>query len=317
MQNSEQNLYNNLIRQIDRYKHYCHEGSYKTRERYYNSCKRFCEFLAVEFRAQKFLNVNEKHIFAYAEHMKSYKAAATIRTELSAIRKVYEWLGGTNKLPGNEKLDLPERLVGVFDKSWTPEEYSRAIALGKSMGRDDVYYGLKIAWVYGTRIKEACALRVYQIKEAVRNEGLEIKGKGGQVRVIPIRTEEQKQMLAELMTYIKKRNLQPGDYIIAGQFKGGVQKAIKRIQNWIYNHRSKFMSPDRALEVRDGKRQRNEKITFHGLRHEYAQRLVANLKNKGNSYKTARLNTSEAMGHHRITITTTYFDDLPARKKKK
>ena len=170
--------------------------------------------------------------------------------------------------------------------------------------------------MYGTRIKEACALRVYQIKEAVRNEGLEIKGKGGQVRVVPVRTDEQKQMLAELMTYIKKRNLQPDDYIIAEQFKGGVKKAIKRIQNWIYNHRSKFMSPDRALEVRDGKRQRNEKITFHGLRHEYSQRLVADLKNKGNSYKTARLNTSEAMEHHRITITTTYFDDLPARKKK-
>ena len=316
MQNSEQNLYNNLIRQIDRYKHYCHEGSYKTRERYYNSCKRFCEFLAVEFRTQKFLNVNEKHIFAYAEHMKSYKAAATIHTELSGIRKVYEWLGGKNKLPGNEKLDLPKRQVGVFDNSWTPEEYSRAIALGKSMGRDDVYYGLKIAWVYGTRIKEACALRVYQIKEAVRNEGLEIKGKGGQVRVVPVRTEEQKQMLAELMTYIKKRNLQPGDYIIAEQFKGGVKKAIKQIQNWIYNHRSKFMSPDRALEVQEGKKQRNVKISFHGLRHEYAQRLVADLNNKGNSYKTARLNTSEAMGHHRITITNTYLDDLPAGKKK-
>ena len=316
MQSSEQNLYNNLIRQIDRYKHYCHEGSYKTRERYYNSCKRFCEFLAVEFRVQKFLNVNEKHIFAYAEHMKSYKAPSTIHTELSGIRKVYEWLGGKNNLPGNEKLDLPKRQVGVFDKSWTPEEYSRAIVLGKSMGRDDVYYGLKIAWVYGTRIKEACALRVYQIKEAVRNEGLEIKGKGGQVRVVPIRTEEQKQMLAELMTYIKKRNLQPGDYIIAEQFKGGVQKAIKRIQNWIYNHRSKFMSSDRALEMQEGKKQRNGKISFHGLRHEYAQRLVADLNNKGNSYKTARLNTSEAMGHHRITITNTYLDDLPAGKKK-
>ena len=141
MQNSEQNLYNNLIGQIDRYKHYCHEGSYKTRESYYNTCKIFCEFLAVEFRMQKFLNVNEKHILAYAEHMKSYKALSTIRTELSAIRKVYEWLGGKNKLPGNEKLDLPKRQVGVFDNSWTPEEYRAAIALGKSMGRDDVYYG--------------------------------------------------------------------------------------------------------------------------------------------------------------------------------
>ncbi len=136
------------------------------------------------------------------------------------------------------------------------------------------------------------------------------------MRVVPIRTEEQKQTLAELMTYIKKRNLKPGDYIIAEQFKGGVKKAIKRIENWIYNHRSKFMSPDRALEVQEGKKRRNGKITFHGLRHEYAQRLVVDLKNKGDSYKVARLNTSEAMGHHRITITNTYLDDLPAGKRK-
>ena len=315
MPQSEENLYNNLIRQIDRYKHYCHEGSCKTRERYYNTCKPFCEFLAVEFRMQKFLNVNEKHILVYAEHMKSYKAPSTIRTKLSAIRKVYTWLGGKNRLPDNRKLDLPKREVGKTDKSWTEEEYQKAIALSKGMNRYDVYYGLKISWVYGTRIKEACAMRVYQLKEAIRNEGLEIKGKGGQVRVVPIRTAAQKETLAELMTYIKKNNLKPGDYLIAEQFKGGVKKAIKRIQNWIYNHRGKFMSPDRAFEVREGKKTRNVKITFHGLRHEYAQELNADLKGKGDSDKASRLKTSEALGHHRVTITNTYLDDLPKGKK--
>lgn len=316
MQNSEQNLYDNLIRQIDRYKHYCHEGSYKTRERYYNTCKPFCEFLVKEFRTQKFVNISGKHIHAYAEHMKTYKAAATIRTELSAIRKVYEWLGGKNKLPGNETLALPKRQVGVADKSWTPEEYREAMALGKSMGRYDVYYGLKISFVYGARIEEVCAMRVYQIKEAIRNDGLEIKGKGGQVRVVPIRTAEQKQTLDELMTYIKKNDLKPGDYLISDQFKGGVAKEKKRLQNWIYNHRHKFMSPDRALEVREGKKQRSEKITWHGLRHEYAQDLKADLDSGGDSDKAARLKTSEAMGHHRISITGVYLDDLPQSKKK-
>lgn len=315
MRESEQNLYDNLIRQIDRYKHYCHEGSYKTRERYYNTCKPFCEFLAKEFRTQKFVNISGKHIHAYAEHMKSYKAAATIRTELSAIRKVYEWLGGKNKLPGNEALDLPKRQVGKTDKSWTPEEYRTAMALGKSMGRYDVYYGLKISFVYGARIEEACAMRVYQIKEAIRNEGLEINGKGGQVRVVPIRTAEQKQTLDELMAYIKKNNLKPGDYLISEQFKGGVAKEKKRLQNWIYNHRSKFMSPDRALEVREGKKQRSEKITWHGLRHEYAQDLKADLDSGGDSDKSSRLKTSEAMGHHRISVTGIYLDDLPKSKK--
>ena len=316
MKESEENLYNNLLRQVDRYKHYCHEGSYRTRERYVSTCKPLCQFLAAEFRTQKFVNIGAKQIYAYAEHMKSYKAPATIRTELSAIRKVYAWLGGKNKIPNNDKLDLPEREVGKTDKSWTAEEYREAIALAKNMGRYDVYYGLKISYVYGARIEEACAMRVYQIKEAIRNYGLEIKGKGGQVRVVPIRTNEDKETLAELADYIKKNNLKPGDYLISEQFKGGVKKEMKRLQNWIYNHRKKFMSPDRSLEVRDGKKPRSEKITWHGMRHEFAQELNADLKSKGDSDKLSRLKTSEALGHHRISVTRIYLDDLPKGKKK-
>lgn len=136
------------------------------------------------------------------------------------------------------------------------------------------------------------------------------------MRVVPIRTDEQKQTLAELMTYIKKNNLKPGDYLISEQFKGGVKKEIKRLQNWIYSHRSKFMLLDRALEVRDGKKSRSKKITWHGMRHEYAQNLAADLKSGDNSDKSVRLKTSEAMGHHLITITNTYLNDLPTGKKK-
>lgn len=87
------------------------------------------------------------------------------------------------------------------------------------------------------------------------------------MRVVPARTDEQKQALAKLITYIIKNNLKPSDYLISEQFKDGVKKEIKRLQNWIYGHRSKFVLLDRALEVRDGKKSRSKKITWHGMRH--------------------------------------------------
>lgn len=315
MQNDKQNLYNNLIRQIDRYKHYCHEGSYKTRERYYNACKRFCAFLAEEFHTQKFVNIGAKQFYAYAEYLKSRKSAATVQTELSAIRKVYEWLGGKNKFPDNRKLSLAVRRVGTVNHAWTPEEYRNGLALGISSERDDAYYAIRIAYLFGARKNEVCTMRVYQIKEAVRNDELIIKGKGGQIRAVPVRNDEQKAALAELTAYIRRNDLKPGDYLISDQFKGGVQRENKRLDNWLNYYRNQIASRDR-LQAEDGMKPRSATITWHGLRHAYAQNLYAELRRSGDSEKSAKRKTSEALGHHRVGITNIYLAELPAGKKK-
>ena len=122
-------------------------------------------------------------------------------------------------------------------------------------------------------------MHAYQIKEAARNDELIIKDKRGQIWAVPVRNEN------------------------------------KRLDNWLSYYRNQIASRDR-LQAEDGMKPRSATITWHGLRHAYAQNLYAELRRSGDSEKSAKQKTSEALGHHRIGITNIYLAELPAGKKK-
>lgn len=310
-------MYENLARQAREYKRKCNQHSFKTRERYFNATLPFCRFLAENYGLQKLANVGAKHFYAYTEHMKEYKAAATIQSELSGIRAVLHFLGDKNPLPENSKLDLPKRKVGVLDKSWTQEEYDGMLDLVTSMGRADIHYGSRLMWTFGLRIKEAASLRVWQVRNAIQYDGLNIiKGKGGKDRMVPVFNDEQRKLLADLKEYYEQKGLRTGDFIISDKCLGGVTATIKRMENWLYNHKKKFILPDRADATEDGKKTREDTITWHGLRHEFAQRYYAELRKRGYSKHQAKQMVSLALGHERWAITMIYLDDLPAGKRK-
>lgn len=73
--------------QLDKLCRHNRQGSYKTRERYYEAMKRFCDFAFREFRLQKLSNIAPKHINAYIDYMKEKGLSpSTIKTDLAAIR---------------------------------------------------------------------------------------------------------------------------------------------------------------------------------------------------------------------------------------
>ena len=45
-----ENVYRSLIAQFDKLARHNRQGSYRTKERYYEACKRFCKFLAETVR---------------------------------------------------------------------------------------------------------------------------------------------------------------------------------------------------------------------------------------------------------------------------
>lgn len=54
---------------------------------YYEATKRFCAFLADNFRLEKFKNVEDRHFRAYVEHLiESGTAPAAIQSGLSGIQ---------------------------------------------------------------------------------------------------------------------------------------------------------------------------------------------------------------------------------------
>lgn len=81
--------YENLLLQPDKLRRHNRQGSFKTRERYYEAMKRFCRFLAEQYRLERLANVAPKHIFAYVYSLQeSGKAASTIKGKGGLVRTV-------------------------------------------------------------------------------------------------------------------------------------------------------------------------------------------------------------------------------------
>ena len=81
-------LYKNLLAQIEAIYKHSNELSFKTRARYFEATKRFCKFLADNYRLQNFKNVEDRHFKAYVEHLKENNSAATIQSDLSGIVQI-------------------------------------------------------------------------------------------------------------------------------------------------------------------------------------------------------------------------------------
>ena len=91
-------LYKNLLAQVESIYKHSNELSFKTRARYYEATKRFCKFLADNYRLQNFKNVEDRHFKAYVEHLKENNSAATIQSDLSGIRYFHRKSGSKKSI---------------------------------------------------------------------------------------------------------------------------------------------------------------------------------------------------------------------------
>ena len=305
-------IYKNLVSQIDSILKHSNERSIKSRYRYYEATKRFCRFLADNYRLQKFKNVEDRHFRAYAEYLKENNEATTIQTDLSGIRYFHEKSGSKNKLSENVQLNLPKRAVGKEDRSWTPEEISKARAVAREMGRVDVEISLDLVPTFGFRIEELCRLKVEHLMHAEKYSQLIVQGKGKKVRPIPVDAEQMK-IIKKYLDYANVSGRAPGDYLISSSEKNGVLHEKRSLQNWMSFHREKFMDENRADMKEEGKKARHETISWHGLRHNYAQRRFEEVAKV--SPEKAKKVVSHDLGHGRDTVTPIYLPFLKTKTK--
>ncbi|MBS4032283.1 MAG: site-specific integrase [Clostridiales bacterium] len=270
----------NLEAQINKIHKSTRVNSYGTRDRYFEATSRFCDFLADEFRLKKFANVQEKHFVKYVEHLKKIGASSsTVQTDLSGIRYFHGRSGSRHALPENSKLDLEIRHLGREDKSWTEQEIKGAKELAKDMGRKDVSLAMSFAEKFGARIEGVCTVTVKDLKDALlwTNE-VRLKEKGGKERCVPVVNNEQRQLLKECIAYAATKGRSGQVPFLSESRKHGVLNQKTSIQNWIVNHRDKFMDNSREHKSRwepvvqkmreeFDLKPRSDKITFHGLRH--------------------------------------------------
>ncbi len=182
-------IYRALVSQLDKLARHNCQGSFRTKDRYYEAMKRFCRYLAEHYHLQKLSNISGKHLVSYVEHMQmTGKAASTIKTDLAAIRFFHDRMDAKYRLPANVELgiELERRRFGQADRTWTVPEFNRLLAAALAEDRYDHILAFYLARYAGLRIHECCRIDTAIAEDALRENAITVKGKGGKVRTVPI-----------------------------------------------------------------------------------------------------------------------------------
>ena len=293
-------IFFSLVAQLDKLARHNRQGSFRTKERYYEAVKRFCAYLADEYRLQKLENVSGKHLVSYVLHLQDNgKSASTVKTDLAAIRFFHDKMSHPKyTLPANGELgiELERRRFGQLDRTWSGPEFNRLLGKAMAENRDDFILALYLGRYAGLRIHECFRIDTAAAERALRENTLTVKGKGGKVRTIPIDDERIPMMLRKLLARTERGHklLVPDDV--------PTDRAINALELFIYRYRN---------EVSDEGSDR--RLTFHGLRHTYAAEKYTRLTEGGTSAIDAHYAVSRLLGHERADVTNIYLASVRKR----
>ena len=134
-------IYQTLVAQLDKVARHNRQGSFRTKERYYEALQRFCKFLSEQYRLQKLANLSGKHLTTSVLYMQEQgKSASTIKTDLAGIRFFHDKMERTKyRLPSNDDLavELERRRFGGADRTWSVREFHRFLATCMADGHED------------------------------------------------------------------------------------------------------------------------------------------------------------------------------------
>jgi integrase len=288
------NHFINLLAQAEKLRRHNRQGSYKTKERYFEAYKRFLRFAGDVFRLEKISNISGKHMSGYVEHMKNNgNTPSTIKTDLAAIRFWHDQLPNAKYvLPINAEYDLERRKFGGVDRTWSDDELNRMIRECREAGRDDYEACITVARYAALRLHEVMRIDTAIAHAAIRNGFITIKGKGGKIRDVPINET----IRTQLEKYLLKTA--PGHKLFVSDYKQ-THIAMTELQNFINAHRK---------NTQDGGSTRP--LSFHGLRHTCAAEWYGKLIDEGMDNYQARLQVSKWLGHERDDVTRIYLASL-------
>ena len=288
------NHYINLLSQAEKLYRHNRQGSYKTKERYFEAYKRFLRYVGDTYRLEKLANISGKHLSGYVECMqhKNY-SASTIKTDLAAVRFWHDQIPNAKyELPSNNEFNLERRKFSGVDRTWSNAEFNRMISECWKIRRDDYEACIVIARYAGLRLHEVMRIDTAIARAALKTGFIAIKGKGGKTREVPINET----IRIEFEKFLK---ITPAGHKLFVPKDKQTHIAKTELQNFI-NARRKF--------VQDPGSSRH--LTFHGLRHTCAAEWYKKLIDEGKTEYQARLQVSKRLGHERDDVTRVYLSGI-------
>lgn len=293
-----------LGRQFQKIIQRTNQGSIKTRYRYAATGERFVKWVQPAFKMQKLANLSDKHLVAYAKHLKNQGCSEKyIKNELSALRYIHSQtpnirheLGDAKKINALAGLGAtPNNKARELDQTWSRPELDRFCAHARENGRTDLAKMAEVTYHTGCRLEEVSTLRRNEIEKSLRTGVLRLTNtKGGRPRGVPL-TSESRRLFSEAI-----RDVPRGNYVFVPEGKT-VHGYIQGVKDYVYRNREESQDPSRVGDPR------RTELHWHGLRHSYAHNTYSELRDQGYTDQEARREVSERLGHSREQITTVYL----------
>ncbi len=238
-------------------------------------------------------SLKPKHVDALVSHWNDQTiSVGTFKNRLSALR----WWA--NKVGKADIIARDNSAYGIGNRSYVGEQSKAKLLDEKQLGKvsdEHVRLSLRLQSAFGLRREEAIK---FSPNYAIKNDHIKLKAswtKGGRARSVPIRYDEQRQLLEEVKTLAKGGALIPPE------------------RNFV-EQRNRYDRQVRDAGIKNP----------HGLRHAYAQRRYEELtgwksplaggpatKSLSSEQraldKGARETVSRELGHDRESITRTYL----------
>ena len=193
------------------------------------------------------------------------------------------------RLPSNDDLavELERRRFGRVDRTWSVREFHRFLATCMADSHEDFAAIACLTWYAGLRIHECFRIDTAIAEQALRENAITVKGKGGKVRTVLINESISIELKKLLAVTPRGHKL----FVLDGV---PTDIAIAQLQQYIYQVRPQIQDEGSTRPM-----------THHGLRHSFAARTYQELVN------STSLRVSELLGHERPDITRGYLASIP------
>jgi len=261
----------------------------------------FAELRQLGYRLDAVLSLRGKHVEALVQGWQARGlSASTVQNNLSVFRTFSDWIGKSGMVQRVEHYlgagVAVRSSIANQDRSWSAKGIDIAAKIEQVRTKDPrVALQLELQAAFGLRAREAM-----QLKPHIADKGAYLSithgTKGGRDRVEPIHTPEQRALLERAKTFCASRATSTSD-------------PSWKLHQW-KNHYYQVVRAN-GITRQDG-------ITSHGLRHQYANDLYKVLSGADSPVRgggpvdrgadqAARLIVAEELGHSREGVTTHYL----------